>query len=179
MQQDSAMEVVCRTKFFIVIRMDSSKIDSTKHIRDFFETPEPRNNPRVDMKYFTSGFIMLQDKIEQAIIRLQTNRTVLPGIYMQQFPSACFVYDTFFIAIAQLFPLFMVLSFVYTCAMIVKSIVSEKEQRLKETMRTMGLSNAVHWVAWFLDSLVFVFFSCLLLSFVLVVSNTHLDIVQS
>lgn len=122
------------------------------------------------MKYFTSGFITLQDKIEQAIIRHQTNRTGLPGIYMQQFPSPCSVFDTFFMAIAQLFPLFMVLSFVYTCAMIVKSIVREKEQRLKETMRTMGLTNAVHWVAWFLDSFIFMFFICILLTIVLVVS---------
>ena len=70
----------------IVYRMDSGKIDSTKRLKDFFETPIPRNSPS-DMKYFTSGFIFLQDKIEQAIIRLQTNRTSLPGMVMQQFPS--------------------------------------------------------------------------------------------
>lgn len=125
--------------------MDSSKIDSTKRLRDFFETPIPRTNPTRDMKYFTSGYIFLQDKIEQAIIKLQSNRTQLPGMYMQQFPSPCYTYDTFFMAIAGLFPLFMILSFVYTCAMIVKSIVREKERRLKETMKTMGLGNAVHW----------------------------------
>lgn len=121
-------------------------------------------------RYFTSGYIFLQDKIEQAIIQLHTNRTQLPGIYMQQFPSPCYVYDTFFMAIAQLFPLFMILSFVYTCAMIVKSVVHEKERRLKETMRTMGLGNAVHWVAWIIDSMSFMLVSCILLSMILVVS---------
>ena len=73
-------------------------------------------------------------------------------------------------AIAQLFPLFMILSFVYTCAMIVKSVVHEKERRLKETMRTMGLGNAVHWVAWMIDSMSFMFIACILLSIILVVS---------
>lgn len=170
--------------------MDSSRLDSTKRLKDFFETPIPRTSPSV-MKYFTSGFIFLQDKIEQAIIKLQSNRTVLPGMVMQQFPSyaftfqlsisrwcsfkhlrcrPCYVYDTFFVAIAQLFPLFMILSFVYTCAMIVKSVVHEKERRLKETMRTMGLGNAVHWVAWFIDSMTFMIIACLLLSIILIVS---------
>ncbi|XP_059350163.1 phospholipid-transporting ATPase ABCA1-like [Daphnia carinata] len=150
------------------LRMDSSKIDSTKRLRDFFETPMPRTSPTRDMKYFTSGYIFLQDKIEQAIIKLQTNRTQLPGMYMQQFPSPCYTYDTFFMAIAGLFPLFMVLSFVYTCAMIVKSIVREKERRLKETMKTMGLGNGVHWMAWFIDSMSFMLISCVLLSMILV-----------
>ena len=149
--------------------MDSSKLDSTKRLKDFFETPQPRNNPNTDMKYFTSGYIFLQDKIEQAIIKLHSNRTQLPGMYMQQFPSPCYTYDTFFMAIAALFPLFMILSFVYTCAMIVKSIVREKERRLKETMKTMGLGNGVHWTAWFIDSMTFMLISCVLLSMILVV----------
>lgn len=150
--------------------MDSSRVDSTRRIKDFFETPQPRVKPSFDMKYFTSGYIFLQDKIEGAIIKLQTNRSNLPGIYMQQFPTPCYIYDTFFMAIANLFPLFMILSFVYTCAMIVKSIVREKERRLKETMRTMGLENAVHWIAWFIDSISFMFIACILLSLILVVS---------
>ena len=150
--------------------MDSYKIDSTRRIRDLFETPMPRTDPRIDMKYFMSGFIFLQDIIEQAIIKTHTHRQHLPGMYMQQFPSACYVFDTFFVAIARLFPLFMILSFVYTCAMIVKSIVYEKEKRLKETMRTMGLGNAVHWVAWFIDSMSFMVVTCFLLSIVLVVN---------
>ena len=160
--------------------MDSSKIDSTKRLKDFFETPQPRTVQATDMKYFTSGYIFLQDKIEHAIIKLQTNRTTLPGMYMQQFPTPCYTYDTFFIAIAALFPLFMVLSFVYTCAMIVKSIVRERERRLKETMKTMGLGNGVHWMAWFIDSMTFMLISCVLLSMILVVcSKSHSFAVSS
>ena len=49
-------------------------------------------------------------------------------------------------AISRTFPLFMVLSWVYTCAMIVKSIVHEKEQRLKETMRVMGLGTEDNYI---------------------------------
>lgn len=73
-------------------------------------------------------------------------------------------------AISRTFPLFMVLSWVYTCAMIVKSIVYEKEQRLKETMRVMGLGNGVHWLGWFIDSIVPMLVTIMLLTAVLVVS---------
>lgn len=150
--------------------MDSYKVDTTKKIRDEFRTPVPRINPRTDMKYFMSGFIYLQDLIEQAIIKNQTGRQQLPAMFMQPFPSPCYVFDTFFIAIAQLFPLFMVLSFVYTSSMTVKSVVYEKEQRLKETMRTMGLSNGVHWLAWFIDCMSTILPACIFLTLVLVVS---------
>lgn len=74
------------------------------------------------------------------------------------------------VAISRTFPLFMVLSWVYTCAMIVKSIVYEKEQRLKETMRVMGLGNAVHWIGWFIDSIVPMMVTILMLTSILVVS---------
>lgn len=159
--------------------MDSYKIDTTKRIRDVFRTPIPRIDARIDMRYFTSGFIYLQDVIERAIVTHHTDREKLPGIYMQQFPSPCYVFDTFFIAISQLFPLFMILSFVYTCAMIVKSVVHEKERRLKETMRTMGLGNAVHWLAWFIDSMTFIVISCFGLSIILVVSCCLIALLQS
>ncbi|VDK79208.1 unnamed protein product [Anisakis simplex] len=33
-------------------------------------------------------------------------------------------------------------------SMLVKNIVYEKEMRLKEMMRIMGLGDAVHWLAW-------------------------------
>jgi len=34
--------------------------------------------------------------------------------------------------------------------MLTQSIVYEKEVRLKEVMKIMGLSNGVHWIAWFI-----------------------------
>ena len=43
--------------------------------------------------------------------------------------------------------------------------------RLKETMRVMGLGNAVHWCSWFVDSFAVMFGSCILLTIILVVSQ--------
>ncbi|CAF4793141.1 unnamed protein product, partial [Rotaria sp. Silwood2] len=47
-------------------------------------------------------------------------------------------------------PLCLTISWVYAFAMLTQSIVYEKEVRLKEVMKIMGLNNGVHWVAWFI-----------------------------
>ena len=51
-------------------------------------------------------------------------------------------------------PLFMTLAWMYSVAIIIKSVVYEKEARLKETMRIMGLDNGILWLSWFISSLI-------------------------
>ena len=67
-------------------------------------------------------------------------------------------------------PLCMVVSWIYTVAITVQSIVYEKERRLKEFMKMMGLSNIVHWIAWFITSLCTISITVALLTFTLKVS---------
>ncbi|KAG8195500.1 hypothetical protein JTE90_010802 [Oedothorax gibbosus] len=153
------------------IRMAASKVDSTKRIEDRFHTPGPRRRPGIDMKYITYGFAYLQDMIEHAIIREQTGRSSDTGVYLQQFPYPCYIFDQFIMALSRTFPLFMVLSWVYTSSMIIKSIVYEKERRLKEVMKVMGLNSGVLWLAWFISSILSMTASCFLLMVVLVYGN--------
>jgi ATP-binding cassette, subfamily A (ABC1), member 1 len=65
----------------------------------------------------------------------------------------------------------MVISWIYTAAMIVKGIVHEKEQRLKEMMKIMGLGNGIHWLAWFINSFVMMIITVILFVIVLKVSS--------
>lgn len=64
-------------------------------------------------------------------------------------------------------PLFLTIAWILTAALIVKGIVYEKETRLKEVMKVMGLSNGVHWLAWFITSLVMMVVSIILLVIIL------------
>lgn len=48
----------------------------------------------------------------------------------------------------------MTLAWIYSVAMIIKGVVYEKEARLKETMRIMGLSTGTLWLGWFISSIV-------------------------
>ena len=45
------------------------------------------------------------------------------------------------------------LSFIYPSVNLTKNIVLEKEQRLKEAMKMMGLQDWLHWTSWFVTSL--------------------------
>jgi hypothetical protein len=82
-------------------------------------------------------------------------------------PYPCYVNDKFVMAVSRSLPLFMVLAWIYTISMMVKDIVYEKEKRLKEFMRVMGLSNGTHWLAWFITSFFIMFFVTILLCIVL------------
>ena len=67
------------------IRYDVDKIDSTIRVQDRFWRPHPRRQPLTDLKYYTYGFIQLQEMIERALMSEMLNSTEdLPGLYLQQ-----------------------------------------------------------------------------------------------
>uniref|UniRef100_A0A8C3R8D6 ATP binding cassette subfamily A member 4 n=1 Tax=Cyanoderma ruficeps TaxID=181631 RepID=A0A8C3R8D6_9PASS len=134
------------------IRMDIDAVEKTNKIKDRYWDPGPRADPVDDLRYIWGGFAYLQDMIEHGIIKTQTSTEVPLGIYLQQMPYPCFVDDVFLITLNRAFPIFMVLAWIYSVSMTVKSIVLEKEMRLKEAMKNRGITNGVIWCTWFLDS---------------------------
>ncbi|XP_067845678.1 retinal-specific phospholipid-transporting ATPase ABCA4 [Heptranchias perlo] len=153
------------------IRMDIDAVERTNKIKDRYWDPGPRADPIDDLRYIWGGFAYLQDMIEHGIIRTHTNIEVPSGVYVQQMPYPCFVDDIFMLALTRCFPMFMVLSWIYSVSMIVKSIVLEKEMRLKETLKIMGVSNWVHWVTWFIDSFIMMAASTVLATIVIMRGN--------
>ncbi|XP_048255576.1 phospholipid-transporting ATPase ABCA1-like isoform X2 [Haliotis rufescens] len=145
------------------IRMDTDKIDSTKKVQDKYWKPGPRAQVGIDTKYLTYGFAFLQDMVDHALIRVQTGVEEEVGVYMQQFPYPCYVKNRFTMTISRTMPMFMVLAWIYSVAMIVKGIVYEKERRLKEVMKMMGLGNGVHWLAWFINAFVMMIITVVML----------------
>ena len=77
---------------------------------------------------------------------------------------------SFMFVIKHMVPLCMVISWIYTVAITVQNIVYEKERRLKEFMKMMGLNNIVHWIAWFITSLSTISITVALLTVILKVS---------
>ncbi|XP_058515523.1 ATP-binding cassette sub-family A member 2 isoform X1 [Ochotona princeps] len=134
------------------IRQNSSFTEKTNEIRRAYWRPGPNTGGRF---YFLYGFVWIQDMMERAIINTFVGHDVVePGSYVQVFPYPCYTRDDFLFVIEHMMPLCMVISWVYSVAMTIQHIVAEKEQRLKEVMKTMGLNNAVHWVAWFITGFV-------------------------
>ncbi|GAB0205031.1 phospholipid-transporting ATPase ABCA1 [Grus japonensis] len=153
------------------IRMDIDNVERTNKIKDGYWDPGPRADPFEDMRYVWGGFAYLQDVVEQAIIRVQTGTEKTTGVYVQQMPYPCYVDDIFLRVMSRSMPLFMTLAWIYSVAVIIKGIVYEKEARLKETMRIMGLDNGILWLSWFISSLVPLLMSAGLLVFILKMGN--------
>uniref|UniRef100_A0A3P8SHL2 P-type phospholipid transporter n=1 Tax=Amphiprion percula TaxID=161767 RepID=A0A3P8SHL2_AMPPE len=136
------------------IRMDIDVVERTNKVKDRYWDPGPRADPMEDLRYIWGGFAYLQDIIEHGIIKTQTGKEWPLGVYLQQIPYPCYVDDLFMLTLNRCFPIFMVLAWVYSVSMIVKSIVLEKELRLKETLKAMGVTNSVIWSTWFIDSFI-------------------------
>uniref|UniRef100_A0A8C5SUK7 ATP binding cassette subfamily A member 1 n=1 Tax=Laticauda laticaudata TaxID=8630 RepID=A0A8C5SUK7_LATLA len=153
------------------IRMDIDSVERTNKIKDKFWDSGPRADPFDDMRYIWGGFNYLQDVIEQAIIRTLTGSEKKTGVYVQQMPYPCYVDDLFLRILSRSMPLFMTLAWIYSVAVIIKGIVYEKEARLKETMKIMGLKNGILWLSWFISSLIPILMSAGLLTFILKKGN--------
>uniref|UniRef100_A0A3B4GMH8 P-type phospholipid transporter n=1 Tax=Pundamilia nyererei TaxID=303518 RepID=A0A3B4GMH8_9CICH len=136
------------------IRMDIDDVTRTSKLKDRFWDPGPAADPFSDMRYIWGGFVYVQDLVERAVSRVLTGIRQTTGIYVQQMPYPCYVDDVFLRVLNRSLPLFMTLAWIYSVAMIIKGVVYEKEARLKETMRIMGLGTGTLWFSWFISSIV-------------------------
>lgn len=65
----------------------------TNHLRERVYRPGVKAHPVNDLKYITGGFAYLQSMLEGELIKVQTKAENLPGIYLQQTPYPCHVFD--------------------------------------------------------------------------------------
>ncbi|XP_026071364.1 ATP-binding cassette sub-family A member 3-like isoform X1 [Carassius auratus] len=123
-----------------------------------FQLPGPREQHEPDggtPGYFREGFLQVQHAVDRAIMKAYNSTAAAAllqraQVLLARFPYPAFIYDVFILAIQNQLPLLLVLSFTYTSLNIVRAVVQEKERKLKEYMRMMGLSSWLHWSAWFL-----------------------------
>ncbi|KAM7366213.1 hypothetical protein PAMP_015672 [Pampus punctatissimus] len=135
------------------IRMDIDDVERTNKIKDRSWSPGAGDNSFNDLRYIWGGFSYLQDMMDHGIIRIQTSKTQPLGVFAQQMPYPCFVDDVFIQSIGGILPMFLVLAFMYTVCMTIKGLVLEKELRLKEVLRAVGIQNGALWSSRFLRSL--------------------------
>lgn len=64
--------------------------------------------------------------------------------------------DGFLFAIKFGLPMLLMLALLFTALNIVRNLVHEKERRLRESMKMMGLRNWIHWLSWFTMYLSFI-----------------------
>ncbi|XP_043916268.1 phospholipid-transporting ATPase ABCA1-like [Protopterus annectens] len=136
------------------IRMDIDDVERSDKTKDRLWYPGGRDNAYNDMRYIWGGFAYLQDMIDHGIAQVHSSDSQPLGVFVQQMPYPCYVDDVFLRSLARSLPMYMTLAWIYSAAMIIKGIVYEKEARLKEMVRMMGLSNGTYWLSWFISSVI-------------------------
>jgi ATP-binding cassette subfamily A (ABC1) protein 3 len=124
----------------------------TERVSNFFQARGARVLPS---SYANEGFLHLEKIVNEAIIEWKTQQTVDVDVNVQQFPYPEYREDTFLQIIEFILPLFVILSFIYSAGVFVKELVLEKESRIRETMKMMGLSNWILLTTWFIKQLIF------------------------
>eukprot|EP00123_Amoebidium_parasiticum_P018720 comp24269_c0_seq1/m.45256 comp24269_c0_seq1/g.45256 ORF comp24269_c0_seq1/g.45256 comp24269_c0_seq1/m.45256 type:complete len:1770 (-) comp24269_c0_seq1:99-5408(-) len=130
----------------------------------FFEKgPKAVMNMFENERYFMAGFARMQYEIQKSIVNLKTTGNANTNApiwnvlesYMQLFPYAEYIqnnYATFGVKFTM--PLVIVLAYLYPVLALTRDIVMEKEMRLKEAMKMMGMKSSIYWLGWFLKSLI-------------------------
>ncbi|XP_012225217.1 cholesterol transporter ABCA5-like isoform X2 [Linepithema humile] len=111
----------------------------------------PANN------YLHSGFLALQIIMDTTKIRLDTGNSdvTIPDIKLVMFPKEAYTAD-WMLAFRVVIPLYMVLALSQFITYLLILIVGEKENKIKEGMKIMGLNDSVFWLSWFIIYSIFV-----------------------
>jgi len=76
------------------------------------------------------------------------------GITVEQFPNPPSEVDAFIQVIQHTLPMLAVLGWIYAVSLLVQQVVYEKQERLRDVMRIMGLKTWVYWSSWMTSAMV-------------------------
>jgi hypothetical protein len=124
------------------------------------------NNPAIGIntdyqQYFFSGFLSLQRAVDAWVfdyVEVPQNNTLFPQhctgappqAVLAPYPTFAYNQNPFYGSVGFLLGLVMVMSTLYPMSKLTKSIVEEKETKMRELMMIMGLPEWVHRASWFL-----------------------------
>ncbi|XP_059176012.1 phospholipid-transporting ATPase ABCA3-like [Physella acuta] len=110
--------------------------------------------------YEMEGFLAIQHAVDDSLMKeFLTDKAFVKykstnlKLKRQLYPP--YVKDNYVLVLQQQFPMAIMLSLVVTVLSITRDIVLEKERKLKESMKMMGINNWLHWVAWFTKYILF------------------------
>ncbi|KAH8342539.1 hypothetical protein KR059_012502, partial [Drosophila kikkawai] len=143
------------------LRTMPGQVIQTWHTTELFpryDMTGPRNEKDPDGGvpdgYLREGFLPLQHALTLSWLSLASSQdpAEFPQVELQRFPYREYIYDPLLRGMRLLLPFMIVLCFMYPCSVVTKDVAAEKELQLKETMKLIGVGNALHWIAWFVKS---------------------------
>lgn len=100
--------------------------------------------------YSYSGFLSLQKSVDEFILSKAAGDRMYLNVSMGFFPEQAFRTDEFQQIITSTLGIFYMLAFLYPVSRAVRVLVSEKEGRMKEALRMMGLPDLIYHGSWFI-----------------------------
>lgn len=133
----------------------------------------PRTNPRTQNAYTNSYFTVIQQLMDSALLQYlhpqNVSSPVMTRLKPLAFPS--YLFSKFLNALGNTFSLMVVLAFLFSAATIIRELTFEKEKRLREAMRILGVSDKMHWLGHFVWQLLFLIVIVLIISAILIGGN--------
>ena len=102
------------------------------------------------VKYQYDGFVYLQNWAANAVLKRSTKKpdaSIMAMLVPMRMPP--WQNDVFALLLTGLYAFFLVVMYIPPVYRTVYRIVSEKENRAKESMRMMGLKDFPYWSSWF------------------------------
>ncbi|XP_062972176.1 glucosylceramide transporter ABCA12 [Elgaria multicarinata webbii] len=149
------------------IRMSSKISQTTQRIREKVWTVGPHNSVSQSQIY-SRAFVYIQDSIDRAIIELQTGKNAEEiAVQVQATPYPCYSKDMFLTSVTYSLPFSLMAAWILFVAAFVKKLVQEKDLRLYEYMKMMGVNSSSHFFAWFIECATFLLITitCLIIVF--------------
>ena len=112
--------------------------------------------------YMYTGFLSLQKVTDEYFMSYAASPSTISALVssgtpivetfasMGVFPTEPYEANNFQQTISSLLPIFFMLAFLYPFSRFIRGLVLEKEQKIKEGMKIMGLSDVVYGLSWFI-----------------------------
>lgn len=98
-------------------------------------------------KYLKEGYMIMQYVTDSYILG-GFDKAGLKNTQFVPFPVPSYTSDKFASYLQGVLGLFLLIFYMWPFSRLVRNIVEEKEQRIKEGMKIMGLQNSAFWLSW-------------------------------
>ncbi|EDV98304.1 GH23037 [Drosophila grimshawi] len=113
------------------------------------------NEQKARSIYDTEGFLIVQARLSEVLMRTKNESANIPQVLMQPFPDIRRTDNSHLLPMFNNCLTYFVFRFLGPCLIIGQQIVVEKQRNLREIMRLMGLTVGFNWLSWFIVAYIF------------------------
>ncbi|CAN0116974.1 unnamed protein product, partial [Discosporangium mesarthrocarpum] len=100
-------------------------------------------------EYVSSGVLTLQNLVDSFILNQTMAESVeMPTARLANFPNPGYSNNDFWAQIGSFFSVLIVIAVMYPVSNVISALVKEKELRIKEGLKMMGLTSVAHTASW-------------------------------